>query len=362
MEDGAMGLARWLSIVLATALLASCAARPQHTVPIALLVDGDPAAVGALPTHAVDGLELHPVELPAPAPAPPDPSASTITRARSSYARGDFDACRRELATIDHVRLLAARERTLVARALVLDAACGWGALDKAAAQTTAARLASFSLELPDLGVSPDVERMLGDAIAAAGKAKRSPLAVTGVVGARLSVDGIEAGCALPCTIDLGPGDHVLAVEADGFQPAVQRVRVPQARELAIAQQPASAELAAKQWRARVGRGQPATDVVGAALLGKLGKQTRVAFVHGDTRLTGALVVGGTLVATATGSRNEGADLVRELAYDGGVLHRPSLWQRPWFWIAATGAVALVAGAIVAVTYEPDKHTRLVVP
>jgi hypothetical protein len=30
--------------------------------------------------------------------------------------------------------------------------------------------------------------------------------------------------------------------------------------------------------------------------------------------------------------------LVREFAYDAGILQRPRVWQRPWFWIAVTGA------------------------
>jgi len=350
------------SLVLIVALAACAAPKPQHTIPVALLVDGDRAGVGSLPKDAVSGLELRPVELAAPTTSAPDPSAATIAHARGMYAGGDFDACRGELAKVDITHLLATRDRALAARALVLDTACAWGALDKSSAGATAARIASYGLELPDLAVSPDVERVIGEALAAAGKAPRAALVVTGEIGARLTVDGREAGCALPCTIDLAPGDHVLAVDADGFQPAVQTVRSPDAAKVSIAQQPASAELAARQWRARIGRGQPATDVIGAALLGRLAKESRVALVHGDKQLTGALVVDGKLVASARGERGEGPEIVRELAYDGGLLRRPSIWQRPWFWIATTTAVAVVAGVVIAVTYEPDKHTRLVVP
>jgi len=349
---------RWLVF----ALFAGCAAKPQHTIPIALLVDGDRASLGALSANAVSGLELHEIELPKPRPAAPDPSNAAIAQARSHYATGDFDACRAVLANVDHVRLLAARERGLVARALVLDTACAWGGLDKSAAHASAAQLASFSLAMPELAVSPDVERVIGQAVATAGKAPRSPLFVRGVVGARLLIDGVEAGCTLPCTIDVTPGDHVIAVEADGYEPTAQRLRAPDAHDVTIKQQPANPDLAARQWRARVGRGQPSTDAIGAALVGKLAKQRRVAYLHGDQRLTGALVVDGKLVATANRPPHEGDALVRELAYDGGILHRPALWEKPWFWIGATAATIVIAGAVVWLVYEPDKHTRVVVP
>lgn len=349
------------SLVL-IAVLAACAPKQQNTIPVAILVDGDRGRVGAIAKTSVSGLDLHSLELPAPAPLAPEPSGTAVAHARSLYASGDFDACRDVLAKIDVAHLLAIRERELAARVLTLATACAWGALDKSAAMTTAARIASYGLELTDLAVSPDVERVIGDAVATSGKAPRSALGVTGEVGARLGVDGREAGCALPCTIDLAPGDHVIAVDADGFQPAVQTVRTPDTKNLAMRQQPASAELAARQWRARIGRGQPAADIVGAALIGKLAKDSRVAYIRGDKQLTGALVVDGKLVASARGEPGAGPALVRELAYDGRLLHRPSIWQRPWFWIATTAAVAVAAGAVVAVTYEPDKHTRLVVP
>ena len=52
-------------------------------------------------------------------------------------------------------------------------------------------------------------------------------LSIDGVSGARLVVDGRDAGCAVPCTIDLRPGDHVVAVTADGYLPASKQIRVP---------------------------------------------------------------------------------------------------------------------------------------
>ncbi|HUJ63260.1 MAG TPA: hypothetical protein VLX92_32400 [Kofleriaceae bacterium] len=341
---------RWFAL----AVCAGCAARPAHPIPIALLIDGDRAAAGALPPGAVDGLELVPIALPPPAAVRPDDATPVVARARSAYARGEFDACRAELARLDVAHLLARGDRPTAAGVLVFDAACAWGAMDRAAAKLDAERLASFGLELGDIVVSPDVEKAIGDAIAAAQNAPRAKLAITGVVDARLSIDGKPAGCALPCTVELAPGDHVIAADADGYLPETRSVRSPDQSALAIAQQPAPAALAATQWRARVGRGLPPADATGATLLARLSGAPRIAFVHGDARITGALVVDGKLVASATGGRGGGPALVRELAYDGKLLQRPTLWQRPWFWIAVAGAAAGITGVVLYLNRPTD--------
>lgn len=348
-------LARWMILLT----LGACAPALKHPISVAILVEADPTAVGELAPHAVAGLELRTVELPAPPAVPTDVSAPVITRARAAYASGDLDACRSELAKVDVVHLLAAANRALASRAITLEAACAWGALAKTDAKTAAARIASFGLELPESAVAPDVEQLIGTAVADAGKAPRHQLAVQGETGARLSIDGRSAGCTLPCTLDVAGGDHVLAVEADGFMPAFRLVRTPETTQVNIAQQPASAQLAAQQWRARLGRGLPGTDAVGVALIAKLAGDQRIAVLRGGTQLEGAIIVDGALRAQAVRDRGQGPALVRELAYDGGVLQRPTVWQRPWFWIAVSGAAVAVAGAIVWATYEPDIQTGL---
>ena len=101
---------------LAIAIAAACATTPKHPIPVAVLVDGDPGAVGTLPVHAVAGLELRAIELPASPAAPGDDSAATVAAARAAYAKGDFDACRDALAHVDVVARLAAGDRPLVSR------------------------------------------------------------------------------------------------------------------------------------------------------------------------------------------------------------------------------------------------------
>ncbi|CAN5162152.1 hypothetical protein BH11MYX1_BH11MYX1_22790 [soil metagenome] len=309
---------------------------------------GDRAAIG--PLTAGDGLAPYPVELPAPPPQPIDTTGAALVRARAAYSRGELEACRSELAHLDVAEMLAASDRASASRSLALDIACAWAATLHAEAETHAQTFASYGLDLPETVLAPDVEAVLGTAIEHGGEARRHALAIRGAVGTRLVVDGRPAGCALPCTLDLAPGPHVLAVERDGYVPAHQVGRVPDVASVSLDQALASPELAARQWRARIGRGQPAADAIGAALVGRFVADRRVVVLHAGPRLTGELVVAGARVASKEGTRAH--ELVRELAYDGGVLHRPEVWQRPLFWIVTTGAAIVVAGAIVAVTYQ----------
>ena len=325
-------------------VLAACAPHPAHPIPIAVLAE--PAA----PLPQVDGLLPHALVVPPGEPPPADHTSGPLARARTAYAAGDFDACRGELARIDVPASLAAGLRDAAARALAFDAACAWGGQAQAQARTLARRLAGFGLALPDAPIAPDIEAVIGEAIVAAGNAKTQPVAVRGTPGARLAVDGRPPGCALPCTVDLIAGDHVLAVTADGFTPAHQVVRVPDSRDVALPQLPAAPALAQAQWRARGG----ATDAIGARLIAELSGEPRVAVLRGAS---GALIVDGALAATA--SDRDPQRLLRELAYGAGVLRRPSVWQRPWFWIAVSGVALGVAAGITALTYQPTRHTDL---
>jgi hypothetical protein len=346
-----------LARTLAVLGYAACSVAPKHAVPVSLVVEGDRAAVGALGPGDVEGLELRVVDVPPVVHTPPSSDAPAITKARSAYASGEFDTCRAHVAPLDLVAMLSSGRRDLAARALALDAACAWGGLAKTDAQRIAARFASFGLELPAQVVAPDVEAMIGEASAAAGRSPRHAITIRGVQGARLSLDGRAAGCVLPCTLDVASGDHVLAAFADGFVDAARLVRVPETTSVELSQPPASPELAARQWRARRDRGAPTTDPTGLALLARVARAPRIAVLYGSDRLDGALLVDGVIRARGVRDRGEGATLVRELAYDSGVLERPSVLQRPWFWIVVSGLTLAVAGATVAYIYEPETRT-----
>lgn len=337
--------------------LVGCASSPKQTVPVGFVLDGDRTAVTDEPV--VKGLAVRAVHVPDPLPESTDETAGEVALARSAYVAGDFDKCRTKLAAIEVSSLLAKGLRASAARVLVLDTACAWGSLDRAAAAVLAGRIAVLGLELPDLAISPDVERVIGDAVTRTGKAQRSKLAIDGVAGARVSIDGRESSCTMPCVVDLPPGDHVIYSEADGYQPVTRTVRVGDVDKLSVEMQPATPELAGHQWLARIARGLPAADATGAALIGRFSREPRVAFVHADTQLAGTLIIDGKPVASAVRRRDEVSTLLRDLAYDGGVLRRPSIWERPTFWIAATIGTALVGGALIWIFYEPDPRTRL---
>jgi hypothetical protein len=348
-----------VALAAAGAACAACAAGPAHPIPIAIFVEGEPAAA-RLPV--VDGLAPHALVVPPSPPAEPaerPETARALARARKAYAAGDFELCRAALAPIEVPRMLAAGARDAAARALAFDAACAWGEQAEVTARGIAARLAGYGLAPPDASIAPDIEAILGDALVAAGNARVRSVAVRGEAGARLGVDGRPPVCALPCTVDLVPGDHVLAVTADGFADAYRELRVPEVTEVALVQVAASPALAAAQWRARAGRGLPSTDAIGARLIAQLGGERRIAVLHLGDPLTGVMIVDGALAARTTAPRGDDAGLVRELAYDAGVLHRPAVWQRPWFWIAVAGVAIGVATAIAVLTYQPSMHTSL---
>lgn len=336
-------------------VVAACAPMPKHPIAVGVLFDGERES---LPSRAVPGLELQTIELPVPAP-PVDHVTSVLASARSAFGAGQSDQCRKTLRTLGVDQLLAVGNRAAAARALTLEAGCAFLANARDEARAIAERFAAFGLELPSQAVGFEVEQMIGDAIEAANKQPRHPLAIRGEAGARLLVDGLPASCLAPCTVQLAPGHHVIALEADGYEPTSRTVRVPDEKEVVIDPQRASAERAAFQWRARVGRGLPPTDPTGIALLGLATRQPRLAYLQAGKQLAGLLIVDGAQRATGTRERGGGTMLVRELAYDGGLLQRPRIWQRPWFWIAVAGATLAVSGAIIYVTYEPEVRTVL---
>ena len=90
-----------------------------------------------------------------------------------------------------------------------------------------------------------------------------------------------------------------------------------------------------------------------AELLALALAEPRIAYLAGTT---GVLIVDGTLRATGSG---KSPALLRELAYDGGLLQRPKVWQRPWFWIVVAGATAVVSGAVIYTTYQPEIETMV---
>lgn len=342
-------------------VISGCGGSSAHPISVAVVSDAR-AATGPIAADAVGGLELKLLDLPA--PAPPDVSVvtPTLARARTAYSEGEFDTCRRELGSLDLGALLASGARDQAARMLAYESACAFGAQAKTEASVAAATLARLGLEIPDVALAGDVEAAIGDAIKAAGTVPLRPVAVTGEIGAQLRVDGDPTGCTVPCSVRVRPGLHLFAVHGDGFLPSHRWIDVTTLGTVALPQEVAPPVLAGEHWRARVGHGLPPTDHVGATLLARIAGQ-RVAYLQSnpDHNVTGWMILDGKVVATATRDRTETSALLGDLAYDGGVLVRPPVWKRPWFWIAVSSVAVVAAGTIFAVTYEPDIVTKVVV-
>jgi hypothetical protein len=201
--------------LVVVAVTAACAtAPPRPRLGVGVVVTGTAVArdrtLAAAATVDLDGLALAPVALPvAPSAPPPSSSVLAVATARAAYLeRGDFETCTAALREVEVPELLAAGARELAARVLVWRTACAFGRLAPAEATDHAAALAGFGLALPDDAgaVTPDVEAILVAALDRAGAAARLTVEVDGRAGARLTIDGRPAECALPCTVALAPG------------------------------------------------------------------------------------------------------------------------------------------------------------
>ncbi len=280
-----------------------------------------------------------------------------VTQARAALRARRSRARRAELAPSIWCACSPRASAASPPRAVTLEAACAYGARRTADAQAAATRLAALGLALPEAAVALEVEAMIGKAIAAVGAGPRHSLAVTGEAGARLAVDGRPASCALPCTVDLPAGDHVLAVEADGFEPAARLVRVLDSSAAAAAQPagPAGARgppapraarrrpVAHRSDRRRCSRGSPASRASCSSR--RRARRRR----HGRRAA---------LAATGAGRRGEAPALVRELAYDARAAPPAAVGAAVVLDRRHRRDAALVGGAAVAVTYEPEVRTR----
>ncbi len=317
------------------------------------------ALVAALHRAVVPGFTISVTELPGSPPPLVDRATPAVAAARAAYLeQGDFETCASLLEPLDVPKILAEGRRNLVARVLVWRTACAWGRMDHAAAHGIAAQLAGFGLDLPpDAGaITPDVEAVLVAAMDRAGAAPRRPLAIVGVVGARLAIDGRRTECTLPCTVDMLDGDHVVAVNADGYAPAWRVVRVPAPGPITIGQPAATPALAAAQWRTRAGRGWPRNDNAGLVLVAQAVAQRRVLYLTADRRrLHGALVVDGVVRARGEVALGQASALAHDLTVRGGLVNAAPLWRRPAFWLA----VAATAAITTAIVLEPEPVTRV---
>jgi hypothetical protein len=313
-------------------------------------------------------------------PQPPESSpdrASLLPAARESYVNGDFAGCLKPLDTEGLVaELLSARRRELAARVLFWRVACRVGAGQMLEATDQARQLATLGLEVPAdaAEATPEVESLVGRAIKeTAGRPKQALSVDAPPLRASVSLDGRAGACVTPCSLEVAPGEHFVALDADGYLPMTRKVKVLAATQVSLEATPAPPEVAAAQWSARYGGSpwlysEPSTHLLAQAIAAR-----RLVLIHaegtGELHLRGTLACDGKISAQAERAIHPPANnldaesrrLLRDLLVSGKIFE-PSkpIYKRAAFWVPLVLAVsAAVISASIAASLTPNIHTRV---
>ncbi|MCC6996274.1 MAG: PEGA domain-containing protein [Deltaproteobacteria bacterium] len=286
-----------------------------------------------------------------------------LAAARQAYVDADVTRCLELLAGDRHLTLLAQARAAEAARVLFWRLACDVAAGDDLAASADAGNFAAMGLSVPPDAdvISPEVEARIA---AAAPRQQHTLTIASSSTGARVLVDGRWRGCVTPCKLDVAAGDHVIAVEADGFMPASRILRVDTASTVEFDLAPASPTVAAQQWLRRHGAG----DLEGTTALNLLAiavrARTMVLLVvdrRERGRLRGVLTSDGLVLARGEASWGSAQprDLVRDLLLRAQLLAPPPLYKRAGFWVGLGAAAAVAAGITAALLFEPEVETTV---
>jgi hypothetical protein len=351
----------------------AAAAEPASPLPaITLFVVGPPEARTSVQDWVQRGPTGLPVTLrlaePLTSTAKPgdDPQLLALERhlqeARRHYINAEFAECLQALGNEGVLpEALSQGHRQVVARLLLWQVACQVGMRREETALQVASELGILGLELPaDIGVlPPEVGRVLVKGAEAGAARARTTLRVTSDFGpAQVSLDGRFGVCMAPCSLEALEGRHVVRVDAEGRQLAVQVISA-RGPELPVAfiTLPASPELAASQWTTHYGASSANLDSAGSLrLLSNALRAPRLVLLSAEAeqdgyRLRGALAMEGRAAARTerqaeTEALNETVEgVLRDLLIQGHVVEpAPPLYRRRDFWIAV-GVAAVVAGA-----------------
>lgn len=331
-------------------------------------VESAMAASRDLPVELVVG---HLPEAPAPAP---DRSA-LVPAARQAYVNGDFAGCLQSLSADGLVpELLAAGRRELAARVLFWRVACRVGSGALPAATDEARQFAALGLEVPAdaAQATPEVESLLVRTLERAAALPRVPLEVDAPpLRAGVSLDGRRGACVTPCALEVLPGEHLIALDAEGYLPVARFVRIKERAQVKLDATPAPPEVAAAQWSARYGSSpmlfaEPSTRLLARAIAAR--RLVLVNVEHnGELHLRGTLATDGTVRAQSERAARpanldaEARRLLRDLLVSGKVFEPAKpIYKRAVFWVPLALAVsAAVISASIAATLAPDVHTRV---
>ncbi len=375
---------------LATTATMGCSGSSGPPPAVALVVRGESAPrVEAAARSADLGVDFRVAQPPTAGAIEPGaaatPSAAEVeamlASARAEYVSGELSRVRSCAERLGDPNLvwssLARRSRSTAARVLLWRIACA-SIARRDAAEEAARVFGALALELPaEVEAIPvEAHKILTAALHAAEIAPKRELLVrtTGadraVTGAQVTIDGRPV-CTSECVVTLGPGDHLVQVDKDGWTPASRTVRVvaeTPRTDATLALSPAPPALAGAQWARAYGPSRGGADGnESIALLAQALRARTLVFLEADAlgsgvRVRGALAVDGNVESRAEG-RGEvdgsSSDVLRELLVKGGVVENKSVFKKPLFWIAA-GAVAIASSAVTAyILYDPGSRTEV---
>ena len=320
-------------------------------------------------------VELVVGRLPRAAPAKGQDGASLVPAARQKYVNGDFAGCLASLSAGELVpKLLEAGRRELAARVLFWRVACRVGSDALDAANDEARQFAALGLEVPAdaAEATPEVESLLDRALKESTRMRKVTLDVDAPpLRASVSLDGRSGACVTPCALEVLPGDHLVALDAEGYLPVARVVAVKERMQVKLEVTPAPPEVAAEQWSARYGGtpwlySEPSTRLLARSIAAR-----RLVLVNaegaGELRLRGTLATDGTVRAQVERTARPGSldaesrRLLRDLLVSGKVFEPAKpIYKRAVFWVPLLVAVsAAVVSASIAATLAPNIHTRV---
>jgi hypothetical protein len=309
------------------------------------------------------------------APAQAADRSSLLPAARQQYVNGDFAGCLQALSADGLLpELLAAGRRELAARVLFWRVACRVGSGALPAATDDARQFAALGLEVPAdaAEAAPEVESLLGRALKEAVSSRKAALEVDAPpLRATVSLDGRPGACVTPCSLEVLPGEHLIALDAEGYLPVTRRVAVKERTEVKLDATPAPPEVAAEQWSAHYGGSRWLYSEPSTRLLARAIAARRLVLINvestGELHLRGTLASDGTVSAQAERAAHaanldvESRRLLRDLLVSGKVLEPAKpIYKRAVFWVPLALAVSAAAiAASIAAALVPNIHTRV---
>ena len=301
-------------------------------------------------------------------PELPDAKAK-LERLHGLYVEADFARCLSLLNDFDLQadEWLRRGQKREAAQILVLHAACALGAGELALVRESLERLFVAGLDPGRLReTTPELQRLAEEMAQEVKKRQYVELRIesSSTAGALLDVDGRRGLCAIPCTLKLRPGVHLIQARLLGYE--------DQFRVLQLAARPrtsvsfrlhrAAAATLKRQLAAESARFPgPDAEPFARALCEAEGTALALLVWRQDERVYAAMYDRklAKFVLRSSAEKAEGASAESAVAaalreWRLRIQGKP-LWKRPWFWVSVVGGAA-AAALTVYFTTRPDER------